>query len=221
MATNYNDPAIVKQVQKTINDTGYTMVTGHAALVVDGIVGPLTQAGVKWFQGVHHLVQDGIIGPLTLAATIAALPDRLDMPLAPVSAPINLSGLGYLGNVKIPAAPITPPVTKLSLPGTGGNLAQLAQIAGVAPPPKRLFQLVGSGSTAVAAPPVPIAQTPTPQAAFDAPMPQAPAASSKVPAWAATAAGAAIGLAIMFPIGGAIGAAGGALIDLLRAKKAG
>ena len=58
----------VKILQEDLNKLGYT-----PALALDGDFGPLTQAAVKWFQGVHGLTVDGIVGPVTWAALDGAL----------------------------------------------------------------------------------------------------------------------------------------------------
>ena len=53
--------AAVVELQTALNAFG-------AALVADGIFGPLTDAAVRSFQGSHGLVVDGIVGPLTWTA---------------------------------------------------------------------------------------------------------------------------------------------------------
>lgn len=65
----FTDSASIKQVQSAINAAGY-----QPALVVDGVTGPKTTAGVRWFQQQHGLSADGLIGPQTMAATVAPTP---------------------------------------------------------------------------------------------------------------------------------------------------
>jgi len=62
----YTDPVHVSAVQAAVNAAGY-----QPPLVVDGKPGPMTTAGVKWFQAQHGLTVDGLIGDQTMAATIA------------------------------------------------------------------------------------------------------------------------------------------------------
>ena len=75
MANYDTDSVKVKAVQTAINAAGYASATGKPALVVDGIYGPLTAAGVQWFEKLHGLTVDaGIIGDQVMAATVATPP---------------------------------------------------------------------------------------------------------------------------------------------------
>lgn len=56
------DPAVM-EIQRKLN----TLL--KLGLVVDGIQGPLTTAGIKQFQGIMGLTQDGIWGPMTGGAS--------------------------------------------------------------------------------------------------------------------------------------------------------
>jgi peptidoglycan hydrolase-like protein with peptidoglycan-binding domain len=53
----------IKSQQRTVNQEGYT-----PKLVVDGIYGPKTEAGVKWYQRKLGVAADGLWGPKTEAA---------------------------------------------------------------------------------------------------------------------------------------------------------
>ncbi|WP_426564289.1 peptidoglycan-binding domain-containing protein [Angustibacter sp. McL0619] len=56
----------VKTLQDLLNEHGQT-------LVVDGLFGPLTDAGVRAFQQASSLVVDGIAGPITFGALIVTV----------------------------------------------------------------------------------------------------------------------------------------------------
>lgn len=71
----FEPPEVVKQVQTFLNAQGY-----QPALVVDGDIGPKTNAAVLWWQQSHGLMADGIIGPQTLGS----------MKLAPSPTPAKL-----------------------------------------------------------------------------------------------------------------------------------
>lgn len=62
----------VSAIQRAVNALGYT-----PALVVDGIDGPLTQAGVRWLQGRVGAAVDGVWGPETERLYLAYLEDDL------------------------------------------------------------------------------------------------------------------------------------------------
>jgi peptidoglycan hydrolase-like protein with peptidoglycan-binding domain len=53
----------LSQIQHAINADGY-----QPPLVEDNIPGPLTEAGIKWYQAKHGLDADGIVGPITAGA---------------------------------------------------------------------------------------------------------------------------------------------------------
>ena len=130
------NPDIVKQVQTAINAMGY-----QPPLVVDGAYGPMTQAGVQWFQSQHGLTVDGIIGDVTLAATIsfptpsgpALVPPVTTLPSGQKSIKLNLHGLSKL-NLTPQAAPQAGPPK--AIPLHLGNFAQhpLTGIPGAVPP---------------------------------------------------------------------------------------
>lgn len=56
----------VKELQTLLNSKGYT-----PKLEVDGEFGPLTLAGVKWFQTKVGIEVDGIVGPITWGKLLA------------------------------------------------------------------------------------------------------------------------------------------------------
>lgn len=60
-----------EDIQSLINEAGYS-----PELVVDGIHGPKTAAGVEWYQGVIGTTQDGIWGPLTEQAHVDHVNDN-------------------------------------------------------------------------------------------------------------------------------------------------
>jgi hypothetical protein len=125
----YSDSASIKQVQSAINAAGY-----QPALVVDGVSGPKTTAGVKWFQQQHGLTVDGLIGPQTMAATVAPTPAQA---IAAVTSPLAAlaSQITALQAAPVPAATPTPlvptpvvamPTVGLSLPSTPKPATPLA-----------------------------------------------------------------------------------------------
>lgn len=208
--SNYDSmPSVVSQVQAAINAAGY-----QPPLAVDGAYGPLTQAGVMWFQKAKGLAVDGIIGEQTLAAAIDAGSGTPSLP-AP-----NAPGSGVITPAPIMFAPTAPELLlggAIRLrPGTikGGG----AKPPIVWPPP----------APTPAAPPLGLTPSPSPS---PSPMPpqgmmaptgivvppvQATPTARKLPAWSATAAGAVIGGAAAFPVGIAVGGGVGALIDITR-----
>ena len=64
-----------KQIQAALNQLGYHGANG-AALVVDGSIGPNSQAAVRAFQSDHGLKVDGIPGPVTKTALASALAQK-------------------------------------------------------------------------------------------------------------------------------------------------
>jgi hypothetical protein len=59
--------APVTTLQQRLNVWHGATPSTNAAVTVDGVFGPLTQAAVKSFQGAKRLTMDGICGPLTWA----------------------------------------------------------------------------------------------------------------------------------------------------------
>jgi peptidoglycan hydrolase-like protein with peptidoglycan-binding domain len=53
----------VMDLQAALNAAGYT-----STLTVDGSFGPMTKAGVVWYQSAHALTADGVVGPMTAAS---------------------------------------------------------------------------------------------------------------------------------------------------------
>ncbi|MER5252883.1 peptidoglycan-binding protein [Streptomyces sp. NPDC002855] len=87
-------PRSVASMQAAINGLGYM-----PALDVDGVLGPLTMAGIRWLQEKVGTIVDGDWGPVTEAAYVAYKPPVIPpMPTAPrtVSAmQTAINGLGY------------------------------------------------------------------------------------------------------------------------------
>jgi len=54
--------------QAGVRSLQYLLRARGARIVVDGIVGPHTEAAVVAFQRTHHLVVDGVVGPQTWGA---------------------------------------------------------------------------------------------------------------------------------------------------------
>lgn len=150
--SNYDsDPVKVKAVQIAVNAAGY-----QPPLAVDGVYGPLTAAGVRWFQGMHQLTQDGIIGDQTMAATIAAPPaftaavssaaalasslippvttlvgtPSVTTPSAPAAAAAQVRPVIHLGGVGAAAAALGP----VSVPALAAAAQAGAAAAGYKPP---------------------------------------------------------------------------------------
>ena len=67
----------VREVQESINVEIDAYTDYGISLSTDGVFGPMTEVGVKWFQGQHDLVADGWVGSKTWAALDAVidLPD--------------------------------------------------------------------------------------------------------------------------------------------------
>lgn len=74
MAVGSKEESIV-QLQSELN------LIDNSHLVLDGDFGRLTQSAVKQFQTSHGLVVDGIVGPLTENALTAALPAKSTTPV--------------------------------------------------------------------------------------------------------------------------------------------
>lgn len=199
----YNDPTSVKAVQTAINAAGY-----QPPLVVDGLVGPKTTSGVRWFQQLHGLTVDGLIGPATMAATIAPTPAQAaaaaSNPLASLTAQISaLQAAATSVPAATPAPLATAPVTAMSnvpMPSVGPG---------------------GVMSTSSAAPP-------RAAMAYKSPVPASPLMGNvggiPIPALIGAAAGAALGAfgGLVWILAGAAGggAAGYGLTMLPSAKGA-
>jgi peptidoglycan hydrolase-like protein with peptidoglycan-binding domain len=207
----YNTPAQVKQVQAAINTQGYT-----PPLVVDGLMGPKTIAGIKAFQTLHHLTPDGIVGPLTMAATIAPTPAAAAIATAVAANPLaalsqQIAQLGQSPG----SAPTAPQAPLLSMPVVSMAQPQAYQ----AQPAAQAQPAYITAQPPPAAPPAPgQTYTPPPAALVSAAItPKAPTVGGMaIPVWAATAAGAIVGLPFGGLVGAGIGGAVGAAVDLAR-----
>jgi GH24 family phage-related lysozyme (muramidase) len=71
------NPAVIRQIQAAINALGY-----QPALVVDGISGGNTKAGIQWLQTRAGLTVDGIPGDQTLGALGIAPPSGVSVEYA-------------------------------------------------------------------------------------------------------------------------------------------
>jgi peptidoglycan hydrolase-like protein with peptidoglycan-binding domain len=72
----------VRRLQEVLNQVGYSVGT------VDGIFGPITDAGVRKFQSESHLTVDGMVG----SATRASLKSSLSTTTTPASSGILREG---------------------------------------------------------------------------------------------------------------------------------
>jgi peptidoglycan hydrolase-like protein with peptidoglycan-binding domain len=192
---NYNsNSAVVKQVQTAVNAEGYS-----PPLTLDGVYGPKTAAGVRWFQGRHGLAQDGIIGDQTVAASISPTPAA--------AAAGGLAGLQaqlqqIQGGASLTTSALLPyPVTSLAGPATGPP----ATLDNVRPPVAGAAWSPTPGVPAAAALSPPASSGPLTIAGF------------AVPVWAATAVGVIGGSIFGIPIGSLIGGALGGAVDVARA----
>lgn len=117
----YTDAASIKQVQSAINAGGY-----QPPLVVDGLNGPKTILGVKWFETQHGLTPDGVIGPLVMAATIAPTPGQAAAaaanPLAALTAQISqLAAVAPSAPAPLVPTPVTSMLVAPGVPPPGGT----------------------------------------------------------------------------------------------------
>jgi peptidoglycan hydrolase-like protein with peptidoglycan-binding domain len=126
-APQLSGPGIVAtnaDVQQALNALGYS-----PALAVDGIIGPKSQAGVRWFQGNNGLTVDGIPGPKTKAALVAAL----------AGSPIPASSLAQPAAVVPPVytppapAPLIAPAPPMAV-NTNTDVQKAINALGYSPP---------------------------------------------------------------------------------------
>jgi hypothetical protein len=129
----YTDSAHVTAVQSAINAAGY-----QPALVVDGITGPKTSAGVRWYQAQHGLIVDGLIGDQTMAATISTPPAMaaagVFVPNSLVPPVISLSVPGAVPAMQ-PMPQYTPPLARTASTGLAPYVAPTAPPRPGQPPP--------------------------------------------------------------------------------------
>lgn len=88
-----SEGAAVSRVQTLVNSLGF-----KPRLVVDGIAGPNTVAGIKWAQRLLRVTQDGQWGPATDAAAQRRLSGAPEPPAVhpPKSGDVNVDSLHWL-----------------------------------------------------------------------------------------------------------------------------
>lgn len=205
MANYSSNKTVMHRVQMAINAAGYT-----PQLVEDGVNGPKTIAGVKWFQGQHGLTQDGIVGDQTVAATgptppgadplagmkaaVAALKATQDAASAPTApaAPDYLAGVNFAAALAAAKAAAAPKSIKLSLraPSTPTD----ATMAVPAPVPMAVATAIEAAAVPPSSPLVPTGIGAAVGAALGAALSTAVA----VPLLALVGGGAALGAAVGF-----------------------
>ena len=127
-APQLSGPGIVAtnaDVQHALNTLGYS-----PALVVDGIIGPKSQAGVKGFQGNNGLTVDGIPGPKTKAALVAALAGS-PIPASSLAQPAAVVPAVY--TPPAPTAPLMAPAPPMAV-NTNTDVQRAINALGYSPP---------------------------------------------------------------------------------------